>query len=128
MGESPAAGQRGCVRSSGTTSMKKRYAYRFQYQFVRARHHAVEVALDAISVAEPSLSWFLPQLQAKSVSCVYLCGMPVEHTVREAAIQALQAGMAVFIIADACAAADLQKADTAREELSKMGVSFIEST
>lgn len=82
--------------------------------------------LDATIVVENDPSAWKSVVRSKSVSCVYLCGVPFESVVAAAARECLALGLAVFVVLDGVAAANAQSAASQREELKRLGVHFVE--
>ena len=59
---------------------------------------------------------------------MYLCGVPFDGLVAELAAEAVRIGVAVFVVQDGVVQSNPQAADKLREELLRMGVSFVDSS
>lgn len=116
----------------------KRYGYRFQHTVFTAGPEdglggSVVSSLEAgesnvLRRAQlTDLSSIVQWLQDRGVSSLYLTGVPLEHTVCALAHEAVRLGVAVYIVLDGTAAADVQRASQAREMLMREGVSFVTS-
>lgn len=115
----------------------KRFSYRFQHNIFTAGPAGQDELLKGLEVSPEAMvirktsqadtSWLLPCLQQKSVSTLYICGVPFESTVFTVAQEALKLGIAVFVVNDGIRAADPTQSQGARERLVKLGVSFVES-
>ena len=73
------------------------------------------------------LQWMQQWMTERSVSTLYLCGVPLEHTIYHTALEACKMGIAVFVISDGTVALEGKAGLKAKEELVKNGVSFVES-
>jgi nicotinamidase-related amidase len=114
-------------------TLTKRYGYRFGVTIFASGSSSppakgLEHSPDALMTPRgPDHSWLNPLLQAKGVSTLYLCGLPFEGLVAEMAAEALQIGVAVFVVQDGVVQSNPVMADKRKEELTRLGVSFVDS-
>ena len=69
----------------------------------------------------------LTELKAKGITHVHVCGLAFDHAVTHTALAAAEHGFVTTVIEDACRAADLDDAATAREALAKASVGLVRS-
>ena len=67
-------------------------------------------------------------LREKRADGVYICGLPLETTVRNTALDALDLGFQSFLIEDACRSMNPARAAEAIEEMKTTGVQVISSS
>jgi nicotinamidase/pyrazinamidase len=69
-------------------------------------------------------------LKDKKILTVYLAGLATDYCVKFTALDAVDAGYSVFLVADACQGVEVQSGDVARalEEMKQKGVKIINST
>lgn len=72
-------------------------------------------------------AWVTALVQQRGISALFLAGAPLEHTVLQVAKEASKLGVAVYILLDATAPADAQKVAAAKEELTKGGVTLLDT-
>ena len=68
-------------------------------------------------------------LKSKKILTIYLAGLATDYCVKFTALDAVDAGCSVFLVADACQGVEVQRGDIARalEEMKQKGVEKINS-